>query len=559
MNLDEIEELIRKYLSAGIAAIVIIVAPGTGAAPDGAPPDPEIRIIEPRTSPGADAGARPGDPEPDTDPPAGEPPAARLPADRAPAAEPRADEPADRTGAGGGDPGEDGSGEERATGAGSGSGGDTRGDTGESDSRSGTGTDTGAGAARDADPEPGSENESGPESENGADRGTGESERDSGTGTGSGSGDEPGGGRATDPEPESDGESGGASTADGETGAGARSDDDDDDTADEETGRSGTGAGGSARDSGPAATGSEPQASTGEGTTAAEVHGWGTPNREDDFSGGTDQWSIYDGPGHAGQGTRSPSAVSVESGILTITGDSSGTTAGMAWNPGQKYGRWEGRVRAPASDPSYNALLLLWPDAENFPVGGEIDFMEMLDHTRRTTDIFIHYGEDNSQVNGQVEIDGTEWHNWALEWTPEAITAYVDGEEWYRTTDTSIFPPGPMHLCVQLDWFPEGDSPQESYMYVDWVRQYSLDGAPETTDSRGTTDTTETTETTGDDSGGRDRTGTGDADDSEETGAGESEDTAGSSSSDDDGGGGEQEGNTGTRIREAIRRLFFWR
>jgi hypothetical protein len=214
-----------------------------------------------------------------------------------------------------------------------------------------------------------------------------------------------------------------------------------------------------------------------EGTTAAALHGWGTPDREDDFTGGTEQWDIYDGPGHAGEGRRSPSAVTVQDGILTITGDSKGTTAGMAWNPGQKYGRWEGRVRAPASDPSYNALLLLWPDAEDFPVGGEIDFMEMLDHTRQTTDIFIHYGEDNSTVNGQVQIDATQWHNWAVEWTPEAITAYVDGTEWYRTTDTSIFPPRPMHLCIQLDWFPEGSTPKESYMHVDWVRQYSL-GSP---------------------------------------------------------------------------------
>ncbi|OZM84016.1 glycoside hydrolase family 16 protein [Pseudonocardia sp. MH-G8] len=243
-----------------------------------------------------------------------------------------------------------------------------------------------------------------------------------------------------------------------------------------EPGDTGRGSGDDAR-SGAQEPAAAAEDSGSEGTTAAAVHGWGTPNREDDFTGGTEQWDIYDGPGHAGEGTRSPSAVTVQDGILTITGDSAGTTAGMAWNPGQKYGRWEGRVRAPASDPSYNALLLLWPDAEDFPVGGEIDFMEMLDHTRQATDIFIHYGEDNSQVNGQVEVDGTEWHNWAVEWTPEAITAYVDGEEWYRSTDTSIFPPGPMHLCIQLDWFPEGDTPQESTMHVDWVRQYAVEGS----------------------------------------------------------------------------------
>jgi hypothetical protein len=196
----------------------------------------------------------------------------------------------------------------------------------------------------------------------------------------------------------------------------------------------------------------------------------------DEFEGSLgENWNVYDGPGHAGNGRRTPDAVSVQDGILTITGDSAGNTAGMAWNPGQKYGRWEGRVRAPASDESYNALLLLWPDAENFPVGGEIDFMEMMDHTRQTTNIFLHYGENNDQVIGEVRIDATQWHNWAVEWTPTHVAAFVDGREWWRTTDVDILPPGPMHLCIQLDWFPDGGDVQESYMYVDWVKQYSLD------------------------------------------------------------------------------------
>ena len=217
---------------------------------------------------------------------------------------------------------------------------------------------------------------------------------------------------------------------------------------------------------------------TTEGTTAAATQGWGEPVRTDDFTDGTSGWSIYDGPGHAGNGRRTPDAVSVRDGVLTITGDSAGNTAGMAWTDGSRqYGRWEGRVRAPASDPSYNALLLLWPTAENFPEGGEIDFMEMMDPSRQTTNIFVHYGADNSQIDGSVDIDGTGWHNWAVEWTPERITAYVDGEPWFETTDPTVQPPGPMHLCIQLDWFPKGGSVQESTMQVDWVRQYALDGA----------------------------------------------------------------------------------
>ncbi|MFP5068284.1 glycoside hydrolase family 16 protein [Pseudonocardia nantongensis] len=203
---------------------------------------------------------------------------------------------------------------------------------------------------------------------------------------------------------------------------------------------------------------------------------WGEPNKVDEFDGELTGWNMYDGEGHAGEGRRSPEAVSTKDGILTINGDAQGTTGGMAWSDGsQKYGRWEGRVRAPASDPSYNALLLLWPTAENFPVGGEVDFMEMTDHTRQKTELFLHYGEDNSQVQGVVDIDATQWHNWAVEWRPDGITAFVDGKPWWHTDDTSILPPGPMHLTVQLDWFPEGEGPvKPSKMEVDWVRQYPL-------------------------------------------------------------------------------------
>jgi hypothetical protein len=210
------------------------------------------------------------------------------------------------------------------------------------------------------------------------------------------------------------------------------------------------------------------------GATAAEAFGWGEPNRADEFDGGSSGqgWSIYDGPGHGGKGRRSPTAASLLDGILKITGDGSGTTAGMAWAPGQSYGRWEARVRAPASDPSYHALLLLWPDAEDWPVGGEIDFLEMMEPARQITNMFVHYGAENSQVSGEVNIDATAWHNWAVEWTPDHIAAFVDGQEWYRTTEPAAIPSRPMHLCIQLDWFPGGDTAGTSTMEVDWVRQY---------------------------------------------------------------------------------------
>jgi Glycosyl hydrolases family 16 len=207
--------------------------------------------------------------------------------------------------------------------------------------------------------------------------------------------------------------------------------------------------------------------------SAATKHGWGTPTRSEDFTGGTGGWSLYDGAGHGGKGRRSPSAAKVADGILTITGSTDGTTAGMAWNPGQKFGRWEARVKSPAGDGDYHPVLLLWPDAENWPAGGEVDFMEIADAGRQNADFFLHHGADNQQKHGNVRIDATRWHDWAVEWTPQGITGYVDGNEWWKTTDTSILPPGPMHLTIQLDWFPSGGTSKESSMQVDWVRQYS--------------------------------------------------------------------------------------
>ena len=209
-------------------------------------------------------------------------------------------------------------------------------------------------------------------------------------------------------------------------------------------------------------------------TSAATKFGWGTPSRVENFDGplGSD-WGVYDGAGHNGAGRRTPNAISVRDGIMTMTGDGQGNSGGMAWQPGQRYGRWEGRVRSPAGDPDYHAVMLLWPDAENWPFGGEVDFMEISDPSRQNTQMFLHYGHDNQQVQGSVDVDATQWHDWAVEWTPASVTAYVDGKQWWSTTQVDILPPGPMHLCIQLDNFG-GTKMAKSALEVEWVKEYKL-------------------------------------------------------------------------------------
>jgi len=97
--------------------------------------------------------------------------------------------------------------------------------------------------------------------------------------------------------------------------------------------------------------------------TAAAAYQWGAPNKSDDFDDPSSLagWNLYNGPGHAGNGRRTPSAVSVADGVLTITGDSRGNSEGMSWSPGQTFGRWvrENRLEGCAialRDPNQRAF-----------------------------------------------------------------------------------------------------------------------------------------------------------------------------------------------------------
>ncbi len=210
----------------------------------------------------------------------------------------------------------------------------------------------------------------------------------------------------------------------------------------------------------------------GEGVQAALQQGWAAAGG-DEFTGGGlgESWSAYDGPGHDGQGTRTPDAVSVRDGNLVIRGDSEGNTGGISWGEGQKYGKWEVRAKFPKGDKQYHPVLLLWPDSGDWPDGGEIDFAET-DSAAEDVSFFLHYGSDNSQETAKKSLDITQWHNYAVSWTPEGITGYVDGVPFFQNTDPSTQPPGPMHPTIQLDYFPDGGSPQPSEMQVAWMRQY---------------------------------------------------------------------------------------
>ena len=217
-------------------------------------------------------------------------------------------------------------------------------------------------------------------------------------------------------------------------------------------------------------------------TEAAMQNGW-TMIAHDEFDGDEldkDHWSPYKGKTTDDVGQHDPDNLTVSGGTLKLTsrGD---TSAGMAWDGDQQYGRWEARVRSQQGD-GYGPVMLLWPESEDWPEDGEIDIMELPKGDRTKAHFTVHWGDDNKQDVASVTGDFTQWHTFAVEWTPDHIIGYMDGVEFYRNEDKDANPPGPMHFVLQQDigpygndWIPAPDAstPATVTFETDWVRIYA--------------------------------------------------------------------------------------
>jgi beta-glucanase (GH16 family) len=136
------------------------------------------------------------------------------------------------------------------------------------------------------------------------------------------------------------------------------------------------------------------------------------------------------------------------------------------------------RVRVPQGAKDYNAVALLWPSTDNWPGDGEVDFLELKnDATRHNVTGALHYspdGQTDKWIGGNVDVDATQWHNYAVEWTPTEMTFYVDAVPYFTTTDVENFPSTAMQLCLQFD-VAGSDLAGGGQMEVAWARMYSLD------------------------------------------------------------------------------------
>ncbi len=148
----------------------------------------------------------------------------------------------------------------------------------------------------------------------------------------------------------------------------------------------------------------------------------------------------------------------------------------QGWN-GQLYGRFEVRAKFDLGQ-GFSAALLLWPTDD--AGGAEVDLIEIRSADRKLSSLSVH-GAGGGYETAEMRHDASQWHTYAVDWLPDRLVFYVDGQEIYRTA--SNVPKEPMSFGVlgyvngQADQWqggpPDASSPGFHSIHVDWVRAYT--------------------------------------------------------------------------------------
>lgn len=186
----------------------------------------------------------------------------------------------------------------------------------------------------------------------------------------------------------------------------------------------------------------------------------------------------------AGQQQNAPSryepskVLSVSNGLLNIylhTENGTPMSAAVLPNvPGNHlYGKYTVRFRADALQ-GFKTAWLLWPDSENWPHDGEIDFPE--NNLDDTIHAFVHHvgatsGSDQDAFN--TTATDTSWHTASIEWTSGLVRFILDGQVIGSSTDR--IPSTPMHWVLQSEACLNGCPPaaEAGYIQVAWITAYS--------------------------------------------------------------------------------------
>lgn len=169
----------------------------------------------------------------------------------------------------------------------------------------------------------------------------------------------------------------------------------------------------------------------------------------------------------------------------------------------QTYGRFEARIKLTTSLPGLWPAFWMMPENSEYggwPFSGEIDIMEIKGRLPDRASSAVHYRDGgahkwHSDEYTFADTDVTEFHVYAVEWTPEKMEFSVDGnvyhtftaEEWHTASvgeDSGPSAPFDKDFFIILNLavggnFDGGVTPPDEAMpaelWVDYVRVYSLE------------------------------------------------------------------------------------
>jgi len=159
------------------------------------------------------------------------------------------------------------------------------------------------------------------------------------------------------------------------------------------------------------------------------------------------------------------------------------------------YGRFEIRAKLPEGRGTWPAIWMLPTDwvYGGWPRSGEIDIMEHVGYDQNRVHATIHTDDFNhikgTQVGSSIMASNVaeEFHVYAMEWRPDRIDAFLDGERYFTATDSGggigAWPFDErfhllMNIAVGGNWGGvEGVDPDifPQTMEVDYVRVYEFE------------------------------------------------------------------------------------
>lgn len=229
----------------------------------------------------------------------------------------------------------------------------------------------------------------------------------------------------------------------------------------------------------------------------------------DEFDGNslnTSYWTAEIGTGEGGWGnneweyyTDRSKNVRVANGELVITAHKE-EYGGMHYTSARlktkdkvsfQYGYIEGRMKLPTGQGIWPAFWMLGANINEvpWPACGEIDIHEYI-NTESLVHGTVHW-HNNGYVysgTGSQEIDVTQYHVYAIEWTPEHIYWYCDGIQYYQVDLTAKDLDAEeyhrpffilLNLAVGGNWpgYPNDSTRFPAQVNVDYVRVYQKPGS----------------------------------------------------------------------------------